>query len=337
MKILYDPDPRTTEDIFSTTDRERFFSENEVAVYDGGDRESFYAAHLPLAEVLVSQQPMDRALLDSAPHLRAIFNVETNFLPNIDYPVCLSRGIHVLAPSSVFAEPVAEIGLGLALSLARDIHSAHNAFLNGHEKYGLESNAGSELLSRSDIGFIGFGDLGRALMRLLAGFRPSVKVYDPWLPDGYLRRAGVIPASLEEVFSGSRLVFVVAGISTENRHLIDGSKLDLMQSGAMLVLLSRAAIVDFKALREFASLGKIRVATDVFPEEPVAADDLLRKTPNILFSSHRAGALPQTRRQIGALVLEDLDQLSRGLAPVTCKRAQLETVSRMRSKPIEKT
>ena len=131
MKILYDPDPRTTEDIFSTTDRERFFSENEVAVYDGGDRESFYAAHLPLAEVLVSQQPMDRALLDSAPHLRAIFNVETNFLPNIDYPVCLSRGIHVLAPSSVFAEPVAEIGLGLALSLARDIHSAHNAFLNG--------------------------------------------------------------------------------------------------------------------------------------------------------------------------------------------------------------
>ena len=71
MKILYDPDPRTTEDIFSSTDRERFFSENEVAVYDGGNRESFYAAHLPLAEVLVSQQPMDRALLDSAPHLRS--------------------------------------------------------------------------------------------------------------------------------------------------------------------------------------------------------------------------------------------------------------------------
>ena len=51
MKILYDPDPRTTEDIFCTTDRKRFFSENEVAVYDGGDRESFYAAHLPLVEV----------------------------------------------------------------------------------------------------------------------------------------------------------------------------------------------------------------------------------------------------------------------------------------------
>ena len=37
----YDPDPRTTEDIFCTTDRKRFFSENEVAVYDGGDRKSF--------------------------------------------------------------------------------------------------------------------------------------------------------------------------------------------------------------------------------------------------------------------------------------------------------
>ena len=337
MKILYDPEPRTTEDIFSSSDNERFFTKNEVAIYDGTDREAFYAAHLPNCEILISQQPMDRTRLDNAPYLKAIFNVETNFLPNIDYTACLSRGIHVLAPSSVFSEPVAEIGLGLALSLARGIHSAHDSFCKGQEKYGLASNKNSELLSRSDIGFIGFGDLGRALNELLSGFRPNVKVYDPWLPNGYLRRSGVIPASLDEVLSDSRLIFVVATITTENRHLIDASKLSLMQSDAMLVLLSRAAVIDFEALCEFASLGRIRVATDVFPEEPVAENDPIRSTPNILFSSHRAVALPKTRQRIGALVLEDLDQISRGLPPVSCKRAELETVMRMRSKPIEKT
>lgn len=336
MKILYDPDPRTTDDIFSESDHERFFSENEVEVYNGGDRDTFYEKHLPNSEILISQQPMDQARLHRAPNLRAIFNVETNFLPNIDYKTCFSRGIYVLAPSSVFAKPVAEMGLGMALSLARDIHSAHNDFLKGCEKYGLSGNKEAELLSNSDIGFIGFGDLGRALFQLLAGFNSKVKVYDPWLPDEYLKRTGVIPASLDEVLSGSRVVFVVAAITTENHHLLDKSKLNLMQSGAMLILLSRAAVVDFLALREFASQGKIRIATDVFYEEPVAKDDPIRSTPNILFSSHRAGALIQARLAIGSLVLEDLGQISRGLPPISCKRAELETVERMRSKPIEK-
>ncbi|MDJ0630196.1 MAG: NAD(P)-dependent oxidoreductase [Rhodobacter sp.] len=337
MKILYDPEPRQTDEIFSTDDLARFRSDYGVVSYEGGDRDAFYNEHLPGAEVLIGQQPMDRARLDLAPDLKAIFNVETNFLPNIDYAACFQRSIHVLAPSSVFAVPVAEIGLGMALSLARGIHSAHSDFVAGKEMYGLEGNADAELLTGSDIGFVGFGDLGRALFPLLAGFRATIRVHDPWLPDGALARTGVIPASLEDVLSQSRLVFVVAAITTENAHLLDRTALQLMQPGAMLVLLSRAAIADFDALRELAGKGRIRVATDVFPVEPVTSDDPIRSNPGILLSAHRAGALVQALHQIGALVLEDLGQISRGLPPIACKRAEPETVFRFRSKPIEKS
>lgn len=301
---------------------------------DPADRDSFYARHLPDTDILISQQPMDRRRLGAASKLRAIFNVETNFLPNIDYDACFERGIHVLTPASVFAVPVAEMGLGMALSLARNIHGAHSDFRAGREKYGLEGNRQAELLSGSSIGLVGFGDLGRALHRLLLPFRARIRVYDPWLPDEYVRRQGVEPASLEETLRHSRVVFVLAAVTEQNRNFINRETLAMMPDGAILVLLSRAAVADFRALADEARRGRLRIGTDVFPEEPVPLADPIREVPGILLSPHRAGALTSALQQIGALVLEDLSQIARNLPPVSCRRAERETVRMLRSMPV---
>ena len=72
-------------------------------------------------ELLIGQSDMPRERLDRATKLRAIINVETNFLQNVDYETCFQRGVHVLTPSSAFARPVAEMALGLAIDLCRGI------------------------------------------------------------------------------------------------------------------------------------------------------------------------------------------------------------------------
>lgn len=334
LRILYDPAPRRTDEIFSKEDKVRLFSEHDVVEVDPANRDAFYARHLPDSDILIGQQPMDRRRLGIASRLRAIFNVETNFLPNIDYSACFERGIHVLTPASVFAVPVAEMGLGMALSLARNIHGAHHDFLAGREKYGLEGNRQAALLSGSRIGLVGFGDLGRALHRLLLPFRATIRVYDPWLPDEFVRRQGVEPASLEETLRESRVVFVLAAVTQQNLKLINRETLAMMPNGAILVLLSRAAVADFAALADEARRGRLRIGTDVFPEEPVPQDDPIREVPGILFSPHRAGALTSALEQIGALVLEDLSQISRNLPPVSCRRAERETVGLLRSMPV---
>ena len=334
MRALYDPTPRETNQIFSPENLALFRSRYQVTEWQGEDRDAFYARHLPTTDILISQQPMGRDRLDMAANLRVIINVETNFLPNIDYEECFRRGIHVLTPGAVFALPVAEMALGMALSLARNIHGEHAAFQNGHEKWLFEGNQQSELLTRSTVGFVGFGDLGRALYHLLTPFSVRVQAYDPWLPDGHLLRIGVEPASFESVMRDNRFVFVMAAITTENAHLINVEALALMQPGAMLLLMSRAAAADFSALCDAAAAGRIRVATDVFPVEPAAQDDPIRQVPNILFSPHRAGALPLALREIGERVLEDMDLIKRGLAPVACRRAERETVARFRSMPV---
>ncbi|WP_435137294.1 NAD(P)-dependent oxidoreductase [Pseudopelagicola sp. nBUS_19] len=335
MRILYDPAPRKTSEIFTPDSKTQFFADHDVVEVNPSCREAVYSEHLPKTEILISQQPMEKAQIDAAENLRAIFNVETNFLPNIDYDACFERGVHVLTPASVFAVPVAEMGLGLALSLLRDIHGAHTDFLSGHEVYGLDGNGQAKLLSDSSIGLIGFGDLGRALQRLLTPFGAQTRVFDPWLPADYLRRQGVEPASLNDVLGQSSVVFVTAAVTAENEKLLDRKSLAVMPDGANLVLLSRAALADFDALSYEAQSGRLRIATDVFPTEPVAKDDPIRKTRGILFSPHRAGALHSALTQIGALVLEDIGQIARNLPPVSCRRAERETVQRLRSKPIE--
>lgn len=338
MRIILDPEPRTAEDIFDPADYRELTGNHDIIEYRGEDRDAFYTKHLPDCEILLGQADMGPERLAMASKLKAIINVETNFLPNVDYETCFQRGIHVLAPSGVFALPVAEMGLGMAISLARGLHTEHKRFTEGTERYGLSGNQDAELLTGSDFGFVGFGDLGRALHSLLPGFRPnSIKVFDPWLPDAHLERMGVTPASLEEVLEQSRFVFVVASITTENQHLLNADNLSRMQTGASLVLLSRAAVVDFEAVSKLVHAGKVRFATDVFPEEPVANDDPVRTLPNTLFSPHRAGALESALRDIGRRVIEDIGQIANGLPPVSCKRAERETVRLMRSKPIDKS
>ncbi|MGV8988059.1 MAG: hydroxyacid dehydrogenase [Cypionkella sp.] len=336
MRVLYDPEPRSTEEIFSPADLSALRAANTVIEWQGEDRNAFYARHLPQTEILISQQTMEAERLALAPNLRAIFNVETNFLPNVDYEECFRRGIHVLAPGAVFAAPVAEMALGMALSLARNIHGEHAAFLHGEEKWLFEGNKQSELLAGSTVGIVGFGDLGRALHRLLQPFAPRVQVFDPWLPTGHLRRLGVEPVGFDRLMAENRFVFVMATITTDNHGMIDARALALMQPGAMLLLMSRAAAADFPALTAAARSGRIRVATDVFPAEPLPQGDPIRAVPNMLFSPHRAGALTFALREIGTRVLEDLALIARGLPPVACRRAERETVARMRSKPVDK-
>jgi phosphoglycerate dehydrogenase-like enzyme len=334
MRVILDPAPRTVSDIFSAEEEAAFRAFHEVVDWDGSDRDAFYARHLPACEILMSQQPMDRARLDLAPRLRAIFNVETNFLPNVDYEECFRRGIHVLAPGGVFALPVAEMALGMALSLARNIHGEHAAFLEGRERWLFEGNGEAELLTGSTVGIIGFGDLGRALWRLILPFGARVQVHDPWLPDGHLRRLGVEPVDFATLMRGNRFVFVMATITTDNRGLIGAEALSWMQPQANLILVSRAAAADFPALCAAAAAGRVRVATDVFPVEPLAPDDPIRKVPGMLFSPHRAGALICALNEIGTRCAEDIALIARGLPPVACRRAERETVARMRSMPI---
>ncbi len=337
-RIFLAPEPRAMHDIFDENDLARLRALGDVFVHESGPvTDALFEEEVANAEIIIGQFGLPESRLKRARSLRAVFNVEGNFLPNIDYAYCFRSGIRVLSTSPVFAEPVAEAALGMAIDLARGISRSDRHFREGTEEYGLAANREAFTLFRQDIGLIGLGDLGRAILPLLRPFGCHIRAYDPWLPAEYIRTLGCEATSLDEVLRRSRLVIVVAGVTSENQGFLGEQQFSAMQRGAGLVLVSRAAVVDFEAMLDFAERGHIRVATDVFPQEPLPASHRARRTPNLILCAHQAGALKAAIKQIGKLAVGDAELIARGLPPILCKPAQPETVGLLRSNPISKS
>ena len=332
--VISAPDPRSLDLIFTPGQRAALHAGYRVVEAGAGEVAHLPDAVLAQARYIIGQPPLDEAALAKLTHLRCIFNVESNLFLNMPYDAVFARGIHVVTTGAVFAQPVAEIGLGFALCLLRQIAPADADFRAGRERWGGAGNGQARLLTGANIGILGFGDLGRAVAKVLTGFQPRLAVCDPWLAPAQIRAAGAEPADLETVLATSDVLFVTASVTSENEGFLGARAFAAMKPGAAFILLSRAGVVDFDALMAAVARGHIVAASDVFPEEPLPLDHPVRSLEGFLLSAHRAGALDLAFTRMGDMVLEDMALLDKGLPPQLCKRAERETVSRMRSKPV---
>jgi phosphoglycerate dehydrogenase-like enzyme len=334
-RIVIDPQPRTMKLIFSERAQNRLSELADLTIFDSGPMpaETLESA-LPDAEIIIGQTDLPRDRLARCQKLRAIFNVEGNFLPNIDYDYCFAHNIRVLVASPAFAVAVAEMALAFALDLARGVSKSDRAFREKNEIYGLESNRGCFLFTGCRVGIVGYGDLARAFRLLLRPFRCAVKVYDPWLPEREILNHDCSPATLDELLSTSDAIFVFASVTAENQGFLGAREFSLIRPGGLFVLMSRAGVVDFEALVSAAESGNLKVATDVFPEEPFSQGHRIRGLPDVILSAHRSGGIQEAFTEIGNMVVSDVELLLRGLPPISCRVAQPETVKRLKSKPV---
>jgi len=335
--VISAPEPRTLDLIFRPERLEELRAGYDLHEVAADALDSLPDEVLRAARYVIGQPPIGEDLLARMDSLACVFNVEGNLFLNMPYTRLFERGIHVVTTMEVFARPVAEIGLGLALDLMREITEADVAFSEGRESWGLDGNGRARLLTGADVGLIGFGGIGRSLLPLLMPFRPRLRIFDPWLPPSVIREAGGLPVDLETLLQESDVVFVLASVTDENEGFLGADAFARMRPGAAFVLLSRAGVVDFDALIDAVARGHIVAASDVFPEEPMPEDHPVRRLRGFLRSAHRAGALDVAFKAMGDMVLEDMALLDRGLPPVRCKRAERETVAKMRSKPVEKS
>ena len=268
---------------------------------------SLFQDALPYAEILVTTAPLlTPEVLDHAKQLRMVIEVEGAFPDTVDYAACAKRGIEVLCCAPGFRQSVAEMGLAMALAGARGLVEEHTAMRQGGEHWLDDQPDRDFTMFGAQVGFVGFGQIAQELTRLLAPFRVQVLAYDPWLPQAVAQQHGAQLMGLDGVLEKAKCLFVTAVPTAENHNLLDEAKLSLMPKGALLVLLSRAHLVDFHALSNALKAGRIRAALDVFPTEPVAADDDIRNLPGTILSPHRAAAVTGGRHLIGDMILDDI-------------------------------
>lgn len=332
--ILVDPFPRVEDMIFTGRSRARLDAIAMLHCYWGGGRmpDDEVEQHLPQTDIIIGQTHLDPKRIEQAKRLKAVINVKGNWEPHIDYAALQAKGVYVLSIAPCMAPAVAEWCLGAAIDLGRGLTNADAAFRREEEAYGIAGNQDAVSLFGTEIGLIGFGNLGRALVPLLRPFSPTIRVHDPWLGNGFLEAEGLIPGTLDDVLGKSRFLFLLAGVAEDNEGFLNARALDGILPDAAVILASRAEIVDFSALIERAEKRAFRLAVDVFPEEPVPIESTIRASRQPLLSAHRAGGMRASYERIAAWMADDVEQILEGLPPMRLQRAEPALAAKLRSR-----
>ncbi len=228
-------------------------------------------------------------------------------LDNIDLEAARRKGVAVVNAGESVAVAVAELTLGLMLSLARCIPQAHLSVKGGlWEKHSFVG----VLLQGKTLGIIGLGRIGTALARRALALEMKVIATDPFVSPETASRLGVALVPLEELLRSSDFVSIHVPLTPQTKGMIGWAEICLMKPTAYLINTARGGVVDEEALARALEEGHIAgAALDVFEKEPPLNSPLLRSnrvilTPHIGASTREAQAMASL--EVARKVLEVL-------------------------------
>ena len=238
-------------------------------------------------EVLIvrSRTKVDRDVLQSAKRLKLVARPGTG-LDNVDVGYARERGVTVVNSPESLVEAVAEQVVMVMLALSRKLVQADVGTRSG--KWEKNALVGRELKGKA-LGVVGFGRIGRRIAEVGKTLGMSILAYDVIaIPQDVLGTLGARVVSLDELFSSADYITLHVPMTPDTAHMVDGSRIDRMKKGSVLVNTSRGGVVDEDALAAALREGRIGgAALDVFEKEPPTGAIL--SAPNAILTPHIGG------------------------------------------------
>jgi D-3-phosphoglycerate dehydrogenase len=270
-----------------------------VTLPDGIPEDELCRAAADADLILMCYTPITARVIEAAPRLKGIVKYGVG-IDAIDIPAAIRRGIPVVNVPDYAEETVAEGAFALMIALARRLPEISGAVQRDGWILPQERWLGRDIAG-STIGLIGCGKIGRSMARMAGqGFRARVLTYSPHSDPDELRAIGVEPApDLEAMLAACDFVSVHCVLNDETRGLIGKAELACLKPSAVLVNVSRGAIIDEAALVEAVVAGRIgAVGLDVYSHEPLERDghplsplfgrDNVILFPHLTFFTHEA-------------------------------------------------
>jgi D-3-phosphoglycerate dehydrogenase len=183
----------------------------------------------------------------------------------------------------MFGGEVADIAVGYVISLARHTFEIDRGVRMGE----WPKPCGISLAGRT-VAVVGYGDIGRSTARRLLAADMAVIAYDPFADASSLDE-GVSLSPWPERLGEADFVVVNCSLTPSSHHLLNDEAFRRMKTGVRVVNVGRGAVIDEQALISALADGKVHsAALDVFEQEPLPADSLLRPHPSCIFGSHNA-------------------------------------------------
>jgi phosphoglycerate dehydrogenase-like enzyme len=224
------------------------------------------------------------ASLDGVDRLALIARLGVG-LDFIDLDACTARGIAVTITPAGVTRAMASAAVAFVLALSHRLLPRHEHLVAGRWSEGRFDQLGLGLTGRT-LGVIGYGRIGREIVRLLRPWELRVLVAqrsDPADP-------AVEHVPLEVLLEQADVVVIAAALTPETHHLLDADRIGRMKPSAFLVNVSRGPIVDQAALEAALQEGRLAGAgLDVFEQEPVDPADPILTAPGFVGAPHALG------------------------------------------------
>lgn len=265
------------------------------------------------AVLTMLSNPVTKKVIKAASELKVIANFAVGY-NNIDIDAAAERGIKVANTPDVLTEACGDYAMGLLFALSRHFNEAE-AYLRQGKFRGWEPLGflGMELRNKK-LGIIGMGRIGQAFANRARAFGMQIFYHNRNKVDSHIEKelnASFVDDPLK-LAAMCDVISLNCPLTEETYHLVDEVFLNAMQSHALLINISRGAVIDEAGLARALHKGKIAgAALDVFEREPEIHPELLT-APNTLLLPHIASATYETRNEIGLLAARAIVSVLKG-------------------------
>lgn len=292
----------------------------QVAQADGDEARSWdllARAHVyqisPAKDELPKPFHATAQLLAQCPNLLCVSSTGAGFDP-VDLAACTQAGVAVVSQIGANAGAVAEMAIGLMLSVSRRIAES-DRLLRSARGYSRESLMGHDLAGKV-LGLVGIGHAGTYTATLARAFGMQVLAYDPFVSDEEVRRRGAQPVGLNALIVKADIVSLHCPRNPQTLHLFDVAEFAAMKPGALFISTARGGIHNEQALAAALQCGHLAGAgLDVWEPEPPALDHPLLALPNVVATYHTAGVSHEGRRNVAAQAADQVIGLLAGQQP----------------------
>jgi D-3-phosphoglycerate dehydrogenase / 2-oxoglutarate reductase len=260
--------------------------------------------------VVRSRTKITKEMIDRATKCKIIARVGVG-LDNIDVDAAKAKDIRVINAVEGAMNAVAELVLGLMLSMAREIPRADREIRNG--KWLKKELMGSEL-SGKYLGIVGLGNIGKRLAKLARGLNMNIIGFDVMpIADDFARDVGLIKADIDTLLSSADYISFHVPLTENTHHLVNAKRISTMKKTTYIINTSRGEIIDEDALYDALKEGKIAgAALDVFEKEP-AVGNKLTTLPNVVCTPHIGAQTKEAQTLAANVIGEKIIMILRGV------------------------
>ena len=264
--------------------------------------------------VIVLTPRVTAASLAGNPDLLAVGRFGVGY-DSVDVAACTAADVLLFIAAGAVDRSVAEATVGWMLGLSHHARTkdrlVREARWDDRSRY-----MGTELRDRT-LGVIGFGGIGKALVKLLAGFGMNPPLaFDPFVTPADAPRHGVTLVPLDDLLARSDFVSIHCPLTEQTRNLLGARELARMKPTAYLLNTARGGIVDEDALEAALRCGRIAgAALDCFFGEPLTETSRFAEFDNVLLAPHSIAWTDELFRDIGRAVCRGMLDLAAGSVP----------------------